>query len=75
MIPVSFSYIKYIKLFSYSTQLSMKCVLLINLKLLTIVNFFLLRIAEQEIFSRINMKMLTNVGIFIFISRENFMLS
>ena len=37
-----------IKLFSCSTQLSMKFVLLINLKLLTIANYFLLNIAEHE---------------------------
>ena len=40
-----------IKLFSCSTQLSMKFVLLINLKLLTIANSFLLNIAEHENFS------------------------
>ena len=40
-----------IKLFSCSTQLSMKFVLLINIKLLTIVDSFLLNIAEHEIFS------------------------
>ena len=40
-----------IKLFSCSTQLSMKFVLLINLKLLTIANSFLLNIAEDENFS------------------------
>ena len=40
-----------IKLFSCSTQLSMKFLLLINLKLLTIANSFLLNIAEHEIFS------------------------
>ena len=40
-----------IKLFSCSLQLSMNFVLLINLKLLTIVNSFLLNIAEQDIFS------------------------
>ena len=39
------------KLFSCSTQLSMKFVLLINLKFLTIPNSFLLNIAEHEIFS------------------------
>ena len=48
--------------------------LLINLKLLTIANSFLLNIAEHENFSA-NMKMPAIVGIFIFISRENFMLS
>ena len=42
---------KIIKLFSCSTQMSMKIVLLINLKLLTIPNSFLLNIAEHEIFS------------------------
>ena len=42
---------KVIKLFSCSTQLSMKFVLLINPKLLTIANFFLINIAEHEIFS------------------------
>ena len=40
-----------IKLFSCSTQLNMKFVLLINLKLLTIAMFFLLNIAEHENFS------------------------
>ena len=40
-----------IKLFSCSTQLSMKFVLLINLKLLTVANSFLLNIAEYENFS------------------------
>ena len=40
-----------IKLFSCSTRLSMKFVLLINLKLLTTTNFVLLNIAEHEIFS------------------------
>ena len=50
--------------------------MLINLKLLTMPNSFLLNIAEHENFSLlINMKMPTIVGIFIFISWENFMLS
>ena len=40
-----------IKHFSCSTQLSMKVVLLMNLKLLTIANSFLLNITEHEIFS------------------------
>ena len=40
-----------IKLFSCLTQLSMKFVLLINLKLQTIENVFLLNKAEHEIFS------------------------
>ena len=42
---------KVIKRFSCSTQLSMKFLLLINLKLLIIPNVFLLNIAEHEIFS------------------------
>ena len=42
---------KVIQLFSCSTQLSMKFVLLINLKLQTIANSFLLNIAEDENFS------------------------
>ena len=40
-----------IKLFLCSTQLSIKFVLLINLKLLTIANSFLLNIAKHENFS------------------------
>ena len=63
---------KVIKLFSCSTQLSMKFVLLINLKLLTIANFFLINIAEHENFSANKYE---NAIIFIFISSENFMLS
>ena len=39
---------KVIKLFSCSTQLSMKFFMLINLKLLTMPNSFLLNIAEHE---------------------------
>ena len=42
---------KVIKLFSCSTQLSMKIVLLINIKLLIIANSFLQNIAEHENFS------------------------
>ena len=62
-----------IKRFSCSTQLSMKFVQLKNLKLLTIANSFLLNIVEHEIFSA--NKYENVVGIFIFISRENFMFS
>ena len=40
-----------IKLFSCSTQLRMKFFMLINLKLLTMPNYFLLNIAEHENFS------------------------
>ena len=50
----------------------MKFVLLINLKLLKILNSFLLNIAEHEIFSGNKYE---NIGIFIFISRDIFMLS
>ena len=54
-----------IKLLSCSTQLGMKYVLLINLKLLTIANSFLLNIAEHENFSaNKSMKMPTIVGTF-----------
>ena len=42
-----------------------------NLKLLTMPNSFLLNIAEYENFSANKYE---NAGIFIFISRENFML-
>ena len=49
--------------------------LLINLKLLTIANSFLLNVAEHENFSANKYKMPTIVGLFIFNSRENFMLS
>ena len=55
--------------------MSITFVLLINLKLLTLSNSFLLIIAEHEISMLINMKMPTNVGFVIFISRENYMLS
>ena len=50
----------------------MKFVLLINLKILAFANSFLLNITEHENFSANKYE---NVGIFIFISRENFMLS
>ena len=70
MIFVCSSGLDVIKLISCSTQSSMKFVLIINLKLLTIPNCFLLNIAEHEKFSA-NKYI---VGIFIFISRENFML-
>ena len=72
----SFSGPEVIKRFSYSTQLGIKFALLINLKLLTIANPFMLNIAEHEIYLQINMKMptvvgiFTIIGIFIFICRE-----
>ena len=43
-----------IKLFSCSTQLSMKFFMLINIKLLTMQNSFLLNLAEHENFSANN---------------------
>ena len=49
-------------------------VMLVNQKLPPIANSFLLNIAEHEISRLINMTMPIIVGIFIFISRENFML-
>ena len=68
LLQLTFSGTEVMKLFSFSTQLSMKFVQLINLKLLTNANSFLLNIAEHENF------LTTKAGIFIFISRENFML-
>ena len=65
----------FLKSFSYSTQLSMKFVLLINLKLLSIASAFLLNIAEHKNFSVNKYEMPTIAGMFIFISRENSMLS
>ena len=62
------------KLFSCSTQLSMKFVLLINLKLPK--NYKIISCytwLSFEISLLINMKMPTFVGIFLFIRRENFM--
>ena len=57
-----------IKLFSCSTQLSMKFALLINLKLLAIANSFLLNLAEHNISRLINLKMPT-------IAEKNYLLS
>ena len=51
------------KILSGSTQLSMKFVLLIKLKLLAIANFFLRNTAEHKISLLINMKMPTIFGI------------
>ena len=44
----------------------MKFVLLINIKLLTIANSFLLNIAEHKIYLLIDMNMLTVVGMLVF---------
>ena len=51
LLTVLYSGPEAIKLFPCSTQLSIKIVLAINLKLLTIAIFFLLNIAEYDIFS------------------------
>ena len=64
-----------IKLFSCSAQLSMKFVLLINLKLLITANSFLLNIAEHEHFFANKYENANYCGIYIFISREDFTLS
>ena len=53
----------------------MKFVLLIILKLLIFANSSLLNIAEHENFSANKYENATIDGIFIFIKRENFMLS
>ena len=58
-----------IKLFSWSTLLSMKFVPIINLNLPKTVNSFLLNTAVHERFSA------NKYGFFIFISRKKFMLS
>ena len=58
------------KTFSGSIQLSMEFFMLINLNLLTIANSFLLNIAKHGISLLLNMNNI--VGIFIFVSRENF---
>ena len=54
-----------IKLFSCSTQLSMKFVLLINLKLLTIANSSSLNTTEKEFVMLINLKLLTIANSFL----------
>ena len=64
-----------IKHFSCSTQLSMKFVLLINLKLLPIANSFLLNIAEHGNFYANRYENANYCWHFHIISRENFMLS
>ena len=65
------------KTYLCSTQLSMKFLLLLNLKLLTIANSFLLNIAEHENVPAYKYENPDIVDIFIFISfrRENFLLS
>ena len=53
----------------------MNVFVLITLKLLTIANYFLLNIAENENFSAYNHENASFVGIFRFISRKYLMLS
>ena len=66
-----------IKLFSCSTQLSMKFFLLINVKMPTNVGIltFMSRKNSMKFFLLINVKMPTNVGILTFMSRKNSILS
>ena len=65
---------KVIKLFSCSTQLSMKFQLLIKTKILT-KKFLALSLSDVVFILLINAKMPTIVGILTFMSRINFMLS
>ena len=64
-----------IKLFSCSTQLSIKFEMLISVKNIKKFSFFQAQISLESIFLLINVKMPTTVGILTFISRKNFMLS
>ena len=64
-----------IKLFSCSTQLSMKFLLLINIKMLKITIFLALKLPNVVIILLINVEMPIFVGILTFMSRIYFMLS
>ena len=64
-----------IKLFSCSTQLSMKFQLLIKLKYQQIKKFLVLSLSGVVFILLINVKMPTIVGILTFMSRINFVLS
>ena len=64
-----------IKLFSCSTQLSTKIQLLIKTKIRQIMKFLALSLSDVVLIMHINVKMPTNVGILIFISRITFVLS
>ena len=66
---------EFIKLFSCSTQLSMKFQLLIKTKIPTNEGFFSLSLSDVVFTMLINVKMPTFVGIFTFMSRINSMLS
>ena len=64
-----------IKLFSCSTQLSIKFQLLIKTKLLKNANFLAFKLSNVAFSMLINVKMPTLVGILTFISMLNFVLS
>ena len=64
-----------IKLFSCSTQLSMKFHLLIKLKNRQMKKFLALSLSDVVFIMLINVKMPTIIGILTFVSRINFMLS
>ena len=66
---------KIIKLFSCSTQLSMKLKLLRKTKLKANKNFHALSLSDVIFILLINVKMPTFVGILTFFSRINFVLS
>ena len=64
-----------IKPFSCSAQLSMKFILIINLKLVIIANSLLLNTVEQENFSAHTYENTNYNWAFSYLSIENFMLS
>ena len=64
-----------IKLFSCSTQLSMKFQLLIKLKYEQMMEFLAFSLSDVVFILLINVKMPTIVGVLAFMSRINFMLS
>ena len=64
-----------IKLFPCSTQLSMQFQLLIRAKMLKIKTFLPLKLSDGVFVMLINVKMPTIVGILLFMSMINFMLS
>ena len=64
-----------IKLFSFSTQLSMKFLMLINIKISRKTIFLGSDKPRMLFFQLINVKMPTIIGILTFMSRKNFMLN
>ena len=64
-----------VKLFSCSTQLSMKFSLLINMKMPTIVGIFILLAEKFSCSAMFSKKEFAIVSNFRFISRKNFMFS